>query len=355
MFFAWINLLFMEGKWTAVVQNQLMWMAVSLVIFLFFHWMKETRLNTIGWYGFVIFSLLLVFVLFTPSIRGSRRWMDLGFIQFQPSELLKPFYAFALAHFAARWERMEQPFFFYARIGLFSAVPFVLIFLEPDLGTSLIYLAGAFFLIPGYPRFHRKHFFLLFLLVSAWLPLFWFFLKPYQRERIVTFFNPLQDPLGKGYQVLQSRVFIGAGSWWGLGWNEETRRILSFFPGRKNDFFFSVLAGVYGFFGSLILLLIFFYLFLRMWEMGLGSADVCAQYFLLAYSGMFFFQSMVHILVCLGLFPTTGIPLPLMSAGGSHLLSEAVGFGFASWYRVYYEEEFHRKIEREVMWKKMIK
>ncbi len=354
--FGWMNLYLMDGKWSSLVRNQLLWLLLAIIAFISIHYLKEGQVSTIGVSGFIASFHALIAVLFIGTGRGGKRWIDLGIVQFQPSEILKPFYAFVIAHFAARWEQKQIPVFFFFLVGAFAFVPFFLVFLEPDLGTSVLYLIGAAALLPGYPRLRWKHLLVMLILLAITIPFLWLGLKPYQRERVSTFLNPLKDPLGKGYQVLQSKVLIGAGGWTGMGWNDQSRRIISFLPGRRNDFFFSVLSGVYGFIVASLIIMLFFILFVRMWRMGIESGEARATYFLLAYSAIFFSQAQMHILVSLGLIPTTGIPLPLMSAGGSHLISEAVGLGFSSWFRTFYEEEKRRRIERGILWKKeMIK
>lgn len=298
----------------------------------------------LGLVFFVIFALLdyriflkmkvLLFLgcvafLFSPFLfgtltRGAFRWLQVGHFTLQPSELVKPFLVLCLAAF---WVEKEKPTFKRFFLGaIWVLVPAFLVFFQPDLGSSLIVIgfwlgivlaAGLawHWLVGG------GLFFLLF------LPLIWRFLKDYQQQRILSFLNPQHDPLGASYNLIQATVAVGSGQFWGRGLGRGTQSHLQFLPERHTDFIFASLAEELGLVGSFFLIACFAFLLWRILVVAKKSSDnfgflICVGIFSFLL-GHFFF----NVAINLGLLPVTGIPLPLVSYGGSNLLATMIGLG----------------------------
>ncbi|MEW6441897.1 MAG: rod shape-determining protein RodA [bacterium] len=274
-------------------------------------------------------SLLLVgqVLLFGRSISGARRWIELGFFQFQPSELTKLTLILALAKYFHH-HRRNGPY------GLFQltvpfvlfAAPFVLVLLEPDLGTSII-LMLIFFSILFFVGLSRGAVMTLFTLGAASLPLGWFCLKDYQKDRILTYLDPSRDPLGSGYHILQSKIAIGSGGLWGKGLLHGTQARLHFLPEQHTDFIFSVFAEEWGFFGSLLLLTAYLVIILWIFNMSSRAKDAFGMIVSLGIAFLLFWHVSINIAMGVGLLPVVGIPLPLFSYGGSFLLMVLLGIG----------------------------
>lgn len=270
-------------------------------------------------YGVVLLALILVLVL--PSRGGAaRRWLNLGPLHLQPSEFCKVAVVLLLArYFAAVKVKIRRPRFFIGAIAV-VAVPMMLIVREPDLGTALVfvpvmlvmlYLAGS----------KMRHLVSLCLLGSASSPLLWHFLKGYQKRRLLAFIKPEVDPLGWGYQTIQSKIAVGSGSFLGKGWLHGTQSRLNFLPAQHTDFVFSVYSEEWGFIGAALLLGLFAVIIARGMETTLRARDFSGNILAGGLVTLLACHILMNIAVVLGLMPVTGLPLPLMSYGGSSLVS----------------------------------
>lgn len=273
---------------------------------------------------FLSLILLLITFLFGRTARGATRWLDLGIISFQTSELVKPMIILAVANIGLRLNlRKFKDTLFY----LLLTVPIVFfVFKQPDLGNTFIYLViflSIFFVSQG------NWLFLLigFLILAFSSPLIWQFLKDYQRERVISFLSPGSDPLGIGYNLIQAVVTIGSGRFLGRGLGIGTQSTLQFLPERATDFIFASLAEEIGFVGCLILLISLFLLLLRILMIAFNSEDNFGKNIALAVFAMIFFQTMINIGMNLGLLPITGVTLPLVSSGGSSLVATMISLG----------------------------
>lgn len=274
-----------------------------------------------------VFSLILLFVtfLFGSISHGAIRWIQIGSFSLQPSELVKPFLVLFFAWVLSRTGNLKR--FFVSFILLLPGL--LLVMLQPDLGSGLVLFAGwlgaAF--TAGIP---------LLLVISGFvftalgLPVFWRFLEEYQKQRILTFLNPQADPLGRGYNAIQSIIAVGSGGLWGRGLREGTQAQLAFLPERQTDFIFAAASEELGFLGSLVIIIAFFFLFLRLIIIIKESESGFSQYLVGGIFLMLFSQTIINIGMNIGLFPITGIPLPLISSGGSSLLSMAMALGMVS-------------------------
>lgn len=275
--------------------------------------------NSAVLYGLSVLFLLGV-VVFAHSVRGSARWFDLGFFNFQPSEFAK----FALIILLAKFFQAQQPFLqkfrFVAVSFVYVAVPLVLILLEPDLGsaTVLVALWLGMILVSSMPRRFFLYLLVIFLVLSA--AVWQFFLRDYQQDRLRTFLDPTGDPLGRGYNVIQSMVAVGSGGVFGRGLARGLQSQLKFLPERQTDFIFASTVEELGFVGGALVLLLLGFILYRMIRIMKNAGDLFGIYLAAGIIFLVMTQSIVNIGMNLGLLPVTGITLPFLSYGGSSLV-----------------------------------
>jgi rod shape determining protein RodA len=274
---------------------------------------------------FIGIALLILVLILGRTKLGSTRWIDFGFFNFQPSEIFKVILILALSNFLVRKEEiLVVDFLFY--LGLI-ALPMALVLLEPDFGTAMMYVIIGIFL---FLACRTKEVYLLAsgLLMTILLPIFWFFvLRDYQRERILTFLDPRHDPFGSGYNVLQSTISVGSGGWLGRGLGHGLQSQLNFLPIAHTDFIFASLAEELGFIGAGLLLILFLILIFRIVSIGVIAKDALGRYIAFGVAVMILFQVLINVGMNIGLMPVTGIPLPLISHGGSSLFSTMIALG----------------------------
>lgn len=308
-----------------VFRSQFIFALFSLIAFVFFTQINPNILKSfsIHIYTFSIITLILVLVIGVES-HGASRWIELLSVRLQFSEILKPFLAISLASFITQRGRNELSTFM-TTLGLLVPIIF-LIYLQPDLGNSLIYIGVVLFtlLIYGFPL---KYFVLSFIIWIGVLPFFWFILHDYQRQRILTFLNPSQDLLGASYNSIQAIIAVGSGMIWGRGLGQGTQSVLNFLPEHHTDFIFATISEEFGFIGSVIVVLAFGFLLYRIYLIYKRSIDGFSQ----AFSIIFFFIILIHFAINVGmnvgLVPVVGVTLPFVSSGGSSLLSNFILLG----------------------------
>jgi rod shape determining protein RodA len=311
-----------------VFAKQIYWFLIGFFVFLLMTTFNYYVLERFAYPAYFISIALLILVLFAGKVTsGSQRWLSLGPISFQPSELAKIAILMVLAKFFSekggyreyRLRDLWQPF-------ILIGIPAGLILKEPDLGTSLLLVVVSFSIIL-FVKVQWKS--LLILLVSALAvaPFIWFNLKEYQQMRILTFVRPDMDPLGSGYHINQSKIAIGSGLFWGKGFLKGTQTRLHFLPEQHTDFAFSVLAEEWGFVGVVVLLLL--YLFLIVWGLNIAkeSKDKFGSIMAVGIVAIVFWQVAINVGMVTGLLPVVGIPLLLFSYGGSSLISTMAGMG----------------------------
>lgn len=307
--------------------KQSIYMLLGLVGAGFILWLGRSRIMRSAWpLYWVSIGLLLLTHLFGREINGAKSWLFIGPLPgFQPSELAK--IALLLVMAKTLHEKPIKSLLSYIKPGLILLLPFALVFLEPDLGSSLVLAAigGGMLLVRGIPWKHLLFFVIVLLLA---LPtVVWPNLQPHQKTRLTIFLNPSADPQGSGYQVIQSRIAIGSGGIWGKGYKEGTQSQLGFIPYRYSDFIFPVLAEEGGFVASVSLLILYALLFWRLTILSLECPYERDQLAIVGVLCLIAFQVIVNIGVTLGLAPVTGITLPLVSYGGTSLLSTLVALG----------------------------
>lgn len=277
-------------------------------------------------YFLSVSGLLLTFI-FGAITRGAVRWLEIGGLRLQPSELVKPLLILSLAAFLSRRETKNFKSFLVHFISV--ALPAGLIFAQPDLGSSLVvvffWLSMLYVSGPAGRLFKS-----LVPLVFLFPPLSWLLLRPYQRERLLTFLNPFRDPLGSGYNIIQSMVAVGSGGLWGRGLGHGSQSHLQFLPERHTDFIFASLSEELGFLGSLFLVAVYGWLLLQIFKKISRQTDSYPRLIAAGIFSLFFFQFFINVGMNLGLMPVTGITLPLVSYGGSSLLSSLIALGIAA-------------------------
>jgi rod shape determining protein RodA len=279
------------------------------------------------WLYLGIIVLLLAVLFFGPVVRGSTRWIDLGFFRLQPAEFTKLAMVIVMAKLLDRQGERLKNFRYVLLSGLYLAIPTVLILVEPDLGSSLIVLAVWFGMIM-FSKIDKKHLLILIAMFLLLTVMAWFFvLQDYQKERVYTFLDPNRDPQGQGYNVLQSIIAVGSGELWGRGVGRGLQSQLDFLPERQTDFIFASTAEELGLIGSAVILGLFAVLFVRLIKTCQSARDNFGMYLSLGVFIMLLSQVVINIGMNIGLLPVTGIPLPLMSLGGSSLITTLFSLG----------------------------
>ena len=272
-------------------------------------------------------ALLVYLLMFGGERYGAKRWIDLGLFSLQPSEFIKLTVVFALAAlFDQRRERIGS--FANFTLACVLVVPaFLLIFLQPDLGTSIVLLPILFavLLTAG-----EKIKYLLITIGAglASLPFVWSLLKDYQKSRLLVFINPNIDPLGAGYTIIQSKIAVGSGGFFGKGWLNGTQSHLKFLPERHTDFIFSVIGEEWGFLGALLVIGLFGVVIARGISIISNIEDVAGKVVATGIVTLIAFQVIVNISMTIGLMPVVGLPLPMISYGGSNTIVTLMGIGF---------------------------
>lgn len=326
-----VNLYSATASWNAatpIYLKQGLWLGGGVVIALVICLFDYRHLEHFAIHSYVVSVAMLVFVLIKgKSTMGATRWIDLGFFNLQPSEVIKIAMVLVLARIFAK---SVTPFGYGLadlwQPALLLFLPMALILKQPDLGTTIMVLAIAatMLLFAGLKRGTMIILFLAGLLIAVFG---WFGLHDYQRARVKTFLNPEADPLGSGYHIIQSKIAIGSGGFWGKGFLHGTQSQLSFLPERHTDFAFSVFAEEWGFSGTLALLLL--YLFLVFWGLYVArrTEDRFGMFLAVGVTAMIFWHIVVNLGMVIGLLPVVGVPLPLFSYGGTSMVTTMIGVG----------------------------
>jgi rod shape determining protein RodA len=303
---------------STVVKRQLYWLGIGAVVMILTFSLDYQWFERFAYPAYVIGLLMLLAVLlFGKTVSGSKRWLDLGLVVAQPSELMKPLLVIALARFFAGQEKkggyrlreLWQP-------AIMVILPVALIAMEPDLGTAALLLAISVSVIL-FVGVRSSSLMVLGGFALGSLPLFWFLMKGYQRQRILTLLDPGRDPLGAGYHIIQSKIAVGSGKFWGKGFLQGTQGQLRFIPEHHTDFIFTVLAEEWGFVGSMLLLALFLCFLLRGLNVARRSRDQFGSLLAFGTTAIVFWHVAINVAMVLGMLPVVGIPLPLVSYGGS--------------------------------------
>ena len=306
----------------------------SMMIFLSFLNIKFW--HSIGYLFYIIVLGLLIWAsLYGITASGSQRWVSLYFINLQPSELMK---IAIIIFYAKLYHRMQiSNVNNFANLLIpFAALilPILLVASQPDLGTAiLIALSGL--VVLWLAGLHIRYFIYSSLTFLVSMPFIISFLEPYQKLRILTFFNPERDPLGAGYQIIQSKIAVGSGGITGKGFLKGTQSYLEFLPEKHTDFIFTLFSEEHGFVGSVIILLIYAVMVFRIGKIGSSARSFFAKLFCYSFAVAIFIYITVNMSMVLGLLPIVGSPLPIMSYGGSSMLATMIGFGVVMSAKIY--------------------
>ncbi|MGB0237175.1 MAG: rod shape-determining protein RodA [Cycloclasticus sp.] len=275
---------------------------------------------------FLLGIFLLLSVLFVGDMgKGAQRWLNLGFFRFQPSELLKIATPMMVAWYLA--ERRLPPsakHIFFATV--FIAIPTVLIAKQPDLGTSIL-IASSGLAVLFLAGISWKIILTVMATTTALAPVLWSFMKDYQKQRVLTFLSPEEDPLGAGYHIIQSKIAIGSGGLYGKGWMNGSQARLEFLPESSTDFIFAVFSEEFGLMGCVGLLTIYFVIFIRSIYIAIQAQDTFSRLLAGSLSFTFFIYLFVNVGMVTGILPVVGVPLPLVSYGGTSMVTLLIGFG----------------------------
>ena len=287
---------------------------------------------------FIIILLLIWVSTYGIKVSGSQRWINLYFIVLQPSELMKIGIILCLAKYYHRLKIDNINSFTSILVALtIIIVPIILVLSQPDLGTSVL-IASSGLIILWLAGVKMKYFFISFITFLISLPFIISFLKPYQKLRILTFLDPDRDPLGAGYQIIQSKIAIGSGGLSGKGFLKGTQSYLEFLPEKHTDFIFTLFSEEFGFLGSIGLLILYIIIIARIIRIGAISRSNFARLFCFGFAFAIFIYIVVNLSMVLGLLPIVGSPLPIMSYGGSSMLATMIGFGIVLSAKIYHKQ-----------------
>ena len=310
-----------------------------LVFFSFFVMISFINISLWNRYSFIIFFIFILLLLavkfFGLQSQGSRRWINLFVFILQPSELMKIGIILFLANYYHRTSSSDVNRLKYLLIPLISIfIPFTLVVTQPDLGTSLLILFSGI-IVTWLAGVRWKIFAYLSLLAIIMAPVAISFLKPYQKSRILSFLNPDLDPLGAGYQIIQSKIAIGSGGLFGKGFLNGSQAYLDFLPEKHTDFIFTLYAEEFGFLGSIFMVILYFAITYRIVHIGNITRSIFGKLYCYGFSTAFFIYVTVNMSMVLGLLPIVGAPLPILSYGGSSMLAIMFGLGIVMSCNVY--------------------
>jgi rod shape determining protein RodA len=275
---------------------------------------------------FLIGIVLLILVIFFGDVgKGAQRWLDLKFFRFQPSELMKLTVPMMVASYLAD-KSLPPKFSWVIVVCILIMIPVLLIAKQPDLGTALL-VATAGFSVLFIAGISWRLLMSMGVLAAACAPILWYFMHDYQKRRVLTLLNPEQDPLGAGYHIIQSKIAIGSGGFYGKGWLNGTQSHLEFLPERSTDFIFAVFCEEFGMIGVLLLLCVYLFIISRGLYIAINAQNTYGRLLASGLTLTFFVYIFVNMGMVTGQLPVVGVPLPLISHGGTSMVTLMAGFG----------------------------
>ncbi|MBE3091061.1 MAG: rod shape-determining protein RodA [Candidatus Atribacteria bacterium] len=309
------------------VKRQSLWVLsgfIFLTIIMFIDYHNLERYSKVIYFGAIV--LLMMVIISGRSTYGARRWLAIGPFDFQPSEFAKIALIMFLADFLSKNKLKFDNFLYYLLPFIYTGLLMLLVFVQPDLGTSLVYLAILIIMLFVAGIKIKFLVFTFFAGISS-VPVLWIFLKDYQKNRLILFLNPNLDPLGGGYNVIQSRIAIGSGGFLGNGIFRGLQSQLNFLPAQHTDFIFSVVGEELGFVGTILLLGLYAIVLWRGIKIALEARDLLGSLLATGAVSFLFFHIVVNIGMAMGMLPATGLPLPFLSYGGSFMISNLMAIG----------------------------
>ena len=329
-----------NGNFSYYTKNHLIRLLAFFSMFLVFSFIRISTWYKNAYFFYLLGLILLIFVLFFGiTASGSKRWLNLYLLNLQPSELMKIAVIVCFARYYHRIQSTDiQSYKFLLQPIILLVIPCYLVVKQPDLGTSIL-IAGSGMAIIWLAGLNIKYFVYSGLLLLVSMPFAISVLKPYQKSRILTFFNPDRDPLGAGYQIIQSKIAIGSGGFFGKGFLKGTQSYLEFLPEKHTDFIFTLFSEEFGFLGSIILLLLYVLLIYRITSIGFFVRSFFAKLYCFGFASAIFLYVFVNVAMVLGLLPIVGAPLPIMSYGGSSMLSIMLGLSIVMSCKIYSQDQ----------------
>lgn len=311
--------------------KQFIWFGASIVVFIAVWLVPYNISGIIGIPAYLISLVLLVLVLFTSPINGAKSWFDLGMFSFQPSEIMKIMYILVLAKFIEYILMKDKnginKLGNLAIIGGLFIIPVFLILRQPDFGTAAVFTSITFFMLYK-AGLSYKYILIVLLIILLIVPAtYTLFLNDIQKERITVFLDPEKDPLGSGYNAVQSKMAIGSGMIFGTGFLKGTQTQFGYLPVKSSDFIFSVISEEFGLIISILIIVLYGILLIRIINISKTARDKFGSLISIGVFGMIFFHLVENIGMTMGLLPITGIPLPFVSYGGSSLLTNFIAIG----------------------------
>ena len=327
------------GEFLYHTKSHILRFGIFFVLFLVLSFVQTKVWHRIGYIFYLVILFMLFWALyFGVTASGSQRWISLYVFNLQPSELMKIAIIISFAKFYHRTKSMEvnriknvvQPL-----VAL--TIPIFLVIAQPDLGTAIL-IAGTGISVMWLSGLKLKYFVYSFLILMVTAPFAISLLKPYQKLRVLTFFNPDRDPLGAGYQIIQSKIAVGSGGLTGKGFLKGTQGYLEFLPEKHTDFIFTLFSEEFGFVGSIFLLILYVILIYRIILIGFKNKNYFGKLYCFGFASAIFIYVMVNMSMVLGILPIVGSPLPIMSYGGSSMLATMMGLSIVMGCKIYSKE-----------------
>jgi len=332
-----------SGNFSHFTKNHLIRLVTFFSMFLIFSFIRISVWYRNAYIFYFVGLVLLILVLFFGiSSSGSTRWINLYLLNLQPSELMKIAIIVCFARYYHRIQSADiQSIKFLLQPIILLIIPCYLVIRQPDLGTSIL-IAGSGIAIIWLAGLNIKYFVYSGLLLIVSFPFVVSVLKPYQKTRILTFFNPDRDPLGAGYQIIQSKIAIGSGGFYGKGFLKGTQSYLEFLPEKHTDFIFTLFSEEFGFLGSILLLFLYVLLIYRIIRIGFITRSFFSKLYCFGFASALFLYVFVNISMVVGLLPIVGAPLPIMSYGGSSMLSIMLGLSIVMSCKIYSQDQISK-------------
>ncbi len=310
-----------DGKVRTFYLKQIYFLLMGYFLYMAFSIIGYKKLVKYSYILFILGIAVLFAVLIMGHVgKGATRWISLGGLKIQPSEFFKFVWVIMLARLFLDFSMSKFGMLDLMKKILWVIPPFLLVFLQPDLGTAGTFLA-VWGIVVIFLGIKRVTFIIIITSLFFAAPILWTHMKPYQKQRVVTFLNPEADPFGSGYHVIQSKIAIGSGGLMGKGFMKGTQSHLKFIPERHTDFIFAVIAEEFGFVGGSTVVVLFLLLVTRIIYIGVNSKEAAGKLVCIASGGFFFFQFFVNLSMTVGMMPVVGIPMPMVSYGGSSLIT----------------------------------
>lgn len=318
------------GNVQTFYSRQIVWFLIGIVMFFIISFINYKTIVRLAPFIYGMGVLLLLMVLISGHIgMGAQRWLGVGAFKLQPSEIFKVILVITLAWLFMDFDDKKLNIIKIFKKSIFLLPPFILVFLQPDLGTSITYIViwGCIILLLGITR---NTFIIIILVFSVTTPMLWTHMHDYQKKRVISFVNPEQDPFGAGYHIIQSKIGVGSGGIEGKGYMKGTQSHLRFIPERHTDFIYSVINEEFGLIGGSSIIILFVILILRILQTGGRSKEPASKILTAAVASYIFFQFIVNSYMTLGMMPVVGIPMPFVSYGGSSIISFFIMLGLVN-------------------------